>query len=127
MQQPPPANLYQPIPYEEHPDDGATGMLYLIVATVIVTLASFLVLNMIHGDHAYHGDRALTPEMADCLSDQMDEFVRTGVPTDSNDCKPVMPWYAAHPIWYGIAIGAVVLVIGRGYLFMRRMEANNGR
>lgn len=95
---------------------------WLVIVTIVVTLASFVVLNMIHEDHAYRGDRAATPEFAACLSDQMDEFIRTGVPTDGDACKPVMPWYAAHPVWYALGIGATVLVVGRAYLFMRRVE-----
>lgn len=110
-------------PIEEEP---TSHLQWLVVITVLVTLASWIALMVVHEEHAYHGDQAMTPEFAQCMSDQMDEFVRTGVPTDGDACKPVMPWYAAHPFGYALIVGAVVLVVGRLAIFMRRMEAGRG-
>jgi hypothetical protein len=119
--------LYVRMPDAQMTDeDRVSGAQWLVVVTVLVTIGTFIALYAVHDKHAFHGDRAGTPEFAQCLSDQMDEFVRTGIPQDSDACKPVMPWYAAHPFWYALIVGAAVFVVGRVALFMVRMERARG-
>jgi hypothetical protein len=87
-----------------------------------VFLASFLVLAFINEDNDYDGDRAPTQEQAACLNAEFERAITTGEDYDPDACKPEMPWYAAHPLAYATGIGVIVLVVGRLYLFMRRLE-----
>ena len=122
----PPMDLRMPKTESRDSVRGVPAAAVLFAATLTVFLAVWIFLMVAHEEHAYHGDRAMTPEFEQCLNDQMDEFVRTGVPQDSDDCKPVMPTYAAHPFWYALIAGVAVLVIGRIGMFMYRMERSRG-
>ena len=88
------------------------GILGWLAISVIGTfLLSFLILDSIHDDRTFQGDRAASPEFAKCVSDALDRAVVTG-DYDTEDCKPDMPWYAAHPFWYALGLAAAVFVIG---------------
>jgi hypothetical protein len=108
---------YQPEPEPKMPDIG-----WLAIAVAVAFLVSFLVLEKIHEDHVYHGDRWASPKQIECMTDEFDRAAQTGE-YDADACKPDMPWYAAHPLWYALAIGGAVLIGGRLYMFMRRTES----
>lgn len=123
----PPLDMTRPDPAQSDSLRDVPDTAWLVIVTLVVTTAAFLALTMIHGEHEYHGDRAATPEFMACLNAEFDAAIAERRPSETDHCKPVMPWYAAHPGWYALAIGGAVLIVGRGYLFMRRLEAGNGR
>jgi hypothetical protein len=95
---------------------------WLIVAVVVSTLAAFITLGVIHEDRDYDGDRAMTQEFADCTNAELDRAIRTGDDYDADVCKPTVPWYAAHPFWYALAIGGVVFVVGGMVVLLHRTQ-----
>src|SRR5690348_7056041 len=107
-------------------EDQVSGMQWLVVITVFVTIGAMIGLFVIHNDHVWHGDRAATPEFMACANAEFDESITTGTPYDVEHCKPQMPWYAAHPVWYALIVGAVVFGVGRIGVFMVRMERSRG-
>ena len=113
------------MPKTEHADE-VSHMQWLIVITVLTTLVALIALLVIHGEHEYHGDRAMTPEFQACFNAEMNDAINEGRPSNLDKCKPVMPWYAEHPIGYAAIVGAAVFVIGRIGLFMYRMEQSRG-
>jgi hypothetical protein len=128
MMQGPPADLFRPQRIEEEDSwRDLSGLAWLGIVVAVTTLAVFLALNQIHAQHAWHGDRAATKAFLDCSNAAFDKAITTGVDYDADACKPVMPWYAAHPGWYALAVGAVVAMLGRVALFMARMERSRGR
>lgn len=125
--QPPPLDLTTPDTVRSESGRNRDDVGLLVIVTILVTLAAFIVLSLVNNAHAYHGDRAATPEFMACSQAAFDDAMATGTVYDADACKPVMPWYAAHPGWYALAIGGAVLIVGRLYLFMRRMEETHGR
>jgi hypothetical protein len=102
-------------------DTRMPGIGWLVVAVVVSTLASFIILGVIHEDKDYDGDRAMTQEFADCLSDELRERGGTSA-YDADRCKPTVPRYAAHPFWYALAIGGVVFVVGGMVVLLHRTQ-----
>lgn len=107
-------------------EDRVSGMQWLIVITVLVTIGTMIGLFVVHNEHVWHGDQAASAEFMACVNAEFDESITTGTPYDTEHCKPQMPWYAAHPVWYALIVGAAVFVIGRLVIFMGRMERSRG-
>ena len=86
-----------------------------------------LILDSIHDDHTFQGDRAASPEFTKCVSDALDKAVTTGE-YDTEHCKPKVPWYAAHPFWYALGLAVAVFVVGGvGILLYWLNDASPGK
>jgi len=121
----PPLDLSTPKTAKSDSLRDVPAIAWLVMVTIAVTVIAAIALTMVHDAHTL-GPNDASAEHAACLSDALDRSLVTGEPV-GDQCDPVMPWYGAHPIWYALAIGGAVLVVGRLYLFMRRMEMTHGR
>jgi len=126
MMQQPPIDLRMPATERADTMSGFTATAFLIVVALMVAVAFGIGLSVVHEDHAYHGDRAMTTEYKACWDAELNDAIMTGRVADFDQCKPVMPWYAEHPIGYAAIVGLAVFVIGRLGIFMYRMERSRG-
>jgi hypothetical protein len=88
----------------------------LVALAVVVFIASYLVMSSQQPDSIQSA--ASGSEQACLTSTHEPGF-------DYNDCLEKAPTWAERPGWYSAAIAAGFLVIGRGYLFMRRLESRD--
>jgi hypothetical protein len=115
----PPRDLTMPRADERDGGRDVGGTAWCVIVAAVVALVAFFVLARINEAHAFHGDRAPTDAYLACLR-------AAATPEAVASCRPQMPWYAAHPAWYAIAIGLAVFVVARLVVFMARMERARG-
>jgi hypothetical protein len=101
-------------------DTTVSDIGWLIIATLAVGMISFLILDSIHDEHTV-GDRPLTADYTECVSDQLDRSVQTGE-FDEHACDPDMPWYAERPVPYALGLAAAVFVVGGMVVLLHRTQ-----
>jgi hypothetical protein len=102
--------------YPADPDPKMQDIGWLVLVVVLVTIGTLIGLGAIRSDVQADRDQLDSAE-ATCMTDAFGDPDK-----NPDDCLSKVPWYAEHPFWYSAIVGAVVLVVGRIYIFMRRAE-----
>jgi hypothetical protein len=98
----------------------------IIAAAVIAGVIAFLVLQLIQNE----ATSLSVEEEAVCTDQLIDNFGENDPAAEARyeeECKPRAPGYASQP-WLGAFIVAIVVaILGRLYIFMRRVEVGSAR
>ena len=119
----PPRDLSMPDTTQSDSVRDVPGMAWLVITAVVSTVLAMVILGAMHSHYQTQQDAAQVATNQ-CNLDTAVEQIFDNAP----ECPlpDLIPWYAQHPIWYALAVGLAVLIVGRLYLFMRRLESIHG-